>query len=187
MDRIGRACNIGLAAIGPAKGPGSSAARRWRHREVGLQASAARDVEGTALDTFPKWLRHHAHVRGSRPAIRLKDRGVWRTWTWAETYENVRALAHALRTLGIGVGDKVAIVGANRPALYWGISAGQWLRAVPVPVYADAVAEEMAYVLENADVKIALVQDQEQVDKILSIGAQLTHLTHILYDEERGL
>jgi long-chain acyl-CoA synthetase len=152
-----------------------------------LQASAARDVEDTALDTFPKWLRHHAHVRGSRPAIRLKDRGVWRTWTWAETYENVRALAHALRTLGIGIGDKVAIVGANRPALYWGISAAQWLRAVPVPVYADAVADEMAYVLENADVKIALAQDQEQVDKILSIGGQLPKLTQILYDEERGL
>jgi long-chain acyl-CoA synthetase len=152
-----------------------------------LHSGAPREVEDTALDTFPKWLRHHAHARGTRPAIRLKDRGIWRTWTWAETYENVRALAHALRTLGVGVGDKVAIVGANRPALYWGISAAQWLRAVPVPVYADAVAEEMAYVLENADVKIALVQDQEQVDKILSIGAQLTHLTHILYDEERGL
>ena len=151
-----------------------------------LQSDALRDSEG-ALDTFPKWLRHHARVRGARPAIRLKDRGIWRTWNWAQSYENVGALAHALRTLGIGVGDKVAIVGANRPALYWGIAAAQWLRAVPVPVYADAVADEMAYVIENADVKIALVQDQEQVDKILSIAGRLPQLTHVLYDEERGL
>ncbi|MBV9393250.1 MAG: AMP-binding protein [Methylobacteriaceae bacterium] len=151
-----------------------------------MQSGASRDPEG-ALDTFPKWLRHHAQVRGARPAIRLKDRGIWRTWNWTDTHESVRALAHALRTLSIGVGDKVAIVGANRPALYWGITAAQWLRAVPVPVYADAVADEMAYVIENADVKIALVQDQEQVDKILSIAARLPQLTHILYDEERGL
>jgi long-chain acyl-CoA synthetase len=151
-----------------------------------LQAGARRDSEGV-FDTFPKWLRHHAKVRGARPAIRLKDRGIWRTWSWAETHENVRALAHALRTLGIGIGDKVAIVGANRPALYWGIAAAQWLRAVPVPVYGDAVADEMAYVLENADVKVALAQDQEQVDKILSIASRLPQLTHVLYDEERGL
>jgi long-chain acyl-CoA synthetase len=151
-----------------------------------LQSGASRDSEG-ALDTFPKWLRHHAQVRGARPAVRLKDRGIWRTWNWAETYENVRALAHTLRTLGVGIGDKVAIVGANRPALYWGIAAAQWLRAVPVPVYADAVADEMAYVIENADVKVALVQDQEQVDKILSIAARLPLLANVLYDEERGL
>jgi hypothetical protein len=147
----------------------------WRRPIIGamgrsrLQSDASRDSEG-ALDTFPKWLRHHVRVRGARPAIRLKDRGIWRTWSWAETHENVRALAHALRRLGIGIGDKVAIVGANRPALYWGIAAAQWLRAVPVPVYGDAVADEMAYVLENADVKVALAQDQEQVDKILSIA-----------------
>ncbi|MEA2759301.1 MAG: long-chain acyl-CoA synthetase [Methylobacteriaceae bacterium] len=151
-----------------------------------MQAGARRDSEGV-LDTFPKWLRHHAKVRGARPAIRLKDRGIWRTWSWAETHENVRALAHALRRLGIGIGDKVAIVGANRPALYWGIAAAQWLRAVPVPVYGDAVADEMAYVLENADVKVALAQDQEQVDKILSIASRLPQLTHVFYDEERGL
>ena len=152
-----------------------------------MQSGAPREVDDTALDTFPKWLRHHARVRGVRPAIRLKDRGIWRTWSWTESHESVRALAHALRTLDVGVGDKVAIVGANRPALYWGIAAAQWLRAVPVPVYADAVADEMAYVIENADVKIALVQDQEQVDKILSIATRLSHLEHVLYDEERGL
>ncbi|MDX6320142.1 MAG: long-chain acyl-CoA synthetase, partial [Nocardioidaceae bacterium] len=152
-----------------------------------MYSGPSRERKEGALDTFPKWLRHQAQARATRPAIRLKDRGIWHTWTWAETYDNVRALAHGLRGLGIGPGDKVAVVGANRPALYWGIAAAQWLRAVPVPVYADAVADEMAYVLENADAKIALAQDQEQVDKILSIGERLPQLTHILYDEERGL
>jgi long-chain acyl-CoA synthetase len=186
MDRGGRACNIRGAAESPSKKAGSGAVSIGTTGRWCLQSGASRESEG-ALDTFPKWLRHHAQVRGARPAIRLKDRGIWRTWNWADTHESVRALAHALRTLGIAVGDKVAIVGANRPALYWGITAAQWLRAVPVPVYADAVADEMAYVIENADVKIALVQDQEQVDKILSIAARLPQLTHILYDEERGL
>lgn len=138
-------------------------------------------------DTFPKLLRMHAAVRGARPAFRHKDRGVWRTWTWSEVYHQVRGLAQGLKDLGLEPGDKIAIVGSNRPMLYWAITAAQLLRATPVPVYADAVADEMAYVLENADVKIAVAQDQEQVDKLQSMQDRLTRLTHILYDEERGL
>ena len=89
--------------------------------------------------------------------------------------------------LGLGRGDKVAIVGTNRPRLYWAMCAAQALGAVPVPIYADSVADEMAYVLEHAEVTIAVAEDQEQVDKILSISDRLTGLTHILYDEPRGL
>ncbi|MBL8588839.1 MAG: AMP-binding protein [Methylobacteriaceae bacterium] len=139
------------------------------------------------LDTFPKLYARNAAQRPERPAIRRKDRGIWQTWSWAQSWEIVRALAHAFAGLGVGRGDKVAIVGSNRPAMYWAIAAAQTLRAVPVPVYADAVADEMAYVLENADVKIAVVQDQEQVDKILSMADRLPLLTHVVYDEERGL
>jgi long-chain acyl-CoA synthetase len=138
-------------------------------------------------DTFPKLLRFHAETRGNRPAFRHKDRGIWQTWSWSEVYANVRAIAQALKKLGVGPGDKVAIVGANRPMLYWTLTAAQMLRAVPVPVYADAVADEMAYVLENADVKIAAAQDQEQVDKLLSIADRLKLLSAIVYDEDRGL
>ncbi len=140
-----------------------------------------------ALDTFPKLYARNAAIRGDRPAMRCKDRGIWQTWSWAQAWGTVRALAHAYAKLGVGPGDKVAIVGSNRPMLYWSIAAAQTLRAVPVPVYADAVAEEMGYVLENADVKLAVAQDQEQVDKILSQAGRLPLLTHIVYDEERGL
>ena len=139
------------------------------------------------LDTFPKLYARNAAIRGARPAMRHKDRGIWQSWSWAESWANVRALAHSFAALGVAQGDKVAIVGSNRPALYWAIAAAQTLRAVPVPVYADAVADEMAYVLENADVKIAVTQDQEQVDKILGMAGRLPLLTHIVYDEERGL
>ena len=138
-------------------------------------------------DTFPKLLRLHAQTRGARPAFRLKDRGIWRTWSWSQTYDNVRALAQGLKSLGLGAGDKIAIVGANRPLLYWTVAAAQLLRATPVPVYADAVADEMAYILENADVKIVAAQDQEQVDKLQSMQDRLKLLTCILYDEDRGL
>ena len=142
---------------------------------------------GVRADTFPKLLRNHADVRGSRPAMRHKDRGIWQTWTWAQVYENVRALAHGMRMLGVKRGDKVAIAGSNRPFLYWSISAAQMIGAIPVPVYADAVTEEMAYILENADVTMIAAQDQEQVDKILSVQERLKDLKHVLYDEDRGL
>jgi long-chain acyl-CoA synthetase len=138
-------------------------------------------------DTFPKLLRHHAQRRGGRPAVRHKDRGIWKTWTWAEAYAKVRALAASLKKLGVERGGKIAIVGSNRPQLYWTMTAAQMLRAVPIPIYADAVAAEMAYVLEHADVGLIVVQDQEQVDKILSIAGEMKALEYILYDEERGL
>jgi long-chain acyl-CoA synthetase len=138
-------------------------------------------------DTFAKLLRSHARLRGGRPAFRHKDLGVWRTWTWAEIYLQTRALAQGLAALGLSRGDRIAIVGANRPRLYWTMTAAQMLGAVPAPVYADAVAEEMAYVLGHAEVMLIVAQDQEQVDKILSVVDRLPRLTRILYDEERGL
>ncbi len=142
---------------------------------------------GARADTFPKFMRIHARERGGRPAMRHKDRGVWQSWSWAQAYENVRALAQGLRELGLERGDRMAVVGANRPVNYWSITAAQMLAAAPVPVYADAIAEELGYVLENAEVKIVIAQDQEQVDKVLGAASRLKSLTHILYDEDRGL
>ena len=78
---------------------------------------------GAAEDTFPKLLRMHARVRGRRPAFRHKDRGIWQTWTWVEVHDKVRAIALGLKKLGVGEGDKVAIVGANRPPRYWTLCA----------------------------------------------------------------
>jgi long-chain acyl-CoA synthetase len=140
-----------------------------------------------ADDTFAKLLRGHARVRGGRPAFRHKVFGIWRTWTWSEVYQETRALAQGLAGLGFAKGDRIAIAGANRPRLYWSITAAQMLGAAPVPVYADSVADEIALVLENAGVRFIVAQDQEQVDKILSIADRLPRLTNLLYDEERGL
>lgn len=140
-----------------------------------------------SLDTLPKLLTHNASAIGKRPAIRHKDLGIWQTWTWVETLEEVRAFSVGLSELGLRRGDKFAIIGGNRPKLYWAICAGQALGAVPVPVYADAVAEEMAYVLAHAEVTLAVVQDQEQVDKIAAISDRLPQLGRVVYDESRGL
>ena len=138
-------------------------------------------------DTFPKLLLHNAVARGSRPAFRLKDLGIWQTWSWAQVLDEVRPFSVGLTALGVGREDKVAIIGGNRPRLYWAITAVQALGGIPVPVYADAVADEMAYVLAHAGVKVAVVQNQEQVDKLLSISDRLPTLTHIVYDEPWGL
>ncbi len=140
-----------------------------------------------ADDTFAKLLREHAVRRGRRPAFRHKDLGLWETWTWAEVYDETRAIAAGLLALGLDRGDTMAIVGANRPKLYWSITAAQMIGAIPVPVYADSVADELAIVLDHAEVTAVVAQDQEQVDKILAVRDRLPRVRHILYDEPRGL
>ncbi|MFL6975625.1 MAG: AMP-binding protein [Xanthobacteraceae bacterium] len=140
-----------------------------------------------AIDTFPKLLIRNAVIFAERPAIRHKDLGIWQTWTWAQVRDEVIAFSVGLSALGLKRGDHFAVVGRNKPRLYWAMCAGQALGAVPVPLYADSVAEEMAYVLEHAEVTLAIVEDQEQVDKIWSIKERLSRLAHIVYDEPRGL
>jgi long-chain acyl-CoA synthetase len=138
-------------------------------------------------DTFAKLLRAHAVKRGARPAFRLKDLGLWQTWTWAEVYEQTRAIAQGFLELGLKPGETVAIIGANRPKLYWSITAAQMIGAVPAPLYADAVADEIAAVLDHSLAKVVVAQDQEQIDKVLSVRDRLPRLAHLLYDEPRGL
>jgi long-chain acyl-CoA synthetase len=138
-------------------------------------------------ETFPKLLIRNANVCGARPAMRHKDLGIWQTWTWSQTLDIVRAYAVGLHRLGVKRGETVAIVGGNRPKLYWSVMAVQMLGAIPVPVYADAVADELAYVLAHAEVRFAAVEDQEQVDKILSVNKRLPQLELMVYDEKRGL
>ena len=138
-------------------------------------------------DTFPKLLIRNANLYGNRPAMRHKDLGIWQTWTWAQVLELVRAYAVGLHRLGLKRGETIAIVGANRPKIYWSMTAAQMLGAVPVPVYADAVADELAFVLTHAETRFAAVEDQEQVDKILSVMERLPKLEQMVYDERRGL
>ena len=146
----------------------------------------ARDAGGLP-NTFTKLLIRNAELHGARPAMRHKDLGVWQTWTWAQTLEIVRSYAAGLHRLGLERGETIAIVGANRPKLYWSVMAAQMLGAIPVPVYADAVAEELRYVLAHAEVRFAAVEDQEQVDKIQSVQDRLPKLERMVYDETRGL
>ncbi len=119
--------------------------------------------------------------------MRHKDFGIWQSWSWAEAHAIMRAMAAGLSALGADRGDKIAIIGSNRPHLYWSIAATQSLGAVPVPIYADAVADEMAFVLEHAEIRFAVVENQEQVDKIIQVASRLPLLRGILYDEKRGL
>ncbi len=146
----------------------------------------APNVVGLA-ETFPKLLVRNAHLYGSRPAMRHKDLGIWQTWTWSQVLEIVRPYAVGLHRLGLKRGETIAIVGGNRPKLYWSVMAAQMVGAIPVPVYADAVADELAYVLAHADVRFAAVEDQEQVDKIWSVVQRVPKLELMFYDEKRGL
>lgn len=140
-----------------------------------------------AADTLPKLLLRNARQWENKPAIREKDLGIWQTWTWADVLHEVEPYSRGLKVLGVQRGDKIAIIGDNRPRLYWTFVAAQALGAIPVPVYQDAVADEMAYVLDHADVTLAVVENQEQVDKIFSVMSRLPHLKTVVYDDERGL
>ena len=140
-----------------------------------------------AFDTIPKLMLYHARERGNNPANRQKEFGIWKSWTWAEVEDEVQSLACGLASLGFQRGDKLAVIGNNRPRLYWSMVATQVLGGIPVPLYQDSVAEEMLYVLENADVKYAIVQNQEQTDKLLEIKERLPKLEHICYEEPRGM
>jgi long-chain acyl-CoA synthetase len=139
------------------------------------------------LDTFPRLLLHHAKVRPDRPAIREKDLGIWQSWTWSEVAEEVRALACGLAAQGFKRGTTIALIGDNRPRLYWGVTAAQCLGGVPVPLYQDAVAEEWVFVFQNAEIGFAIAEDQEQVDKLLDILPKCPQLKRIYYDDPRGL
>ena len=139
------------------------------------------------LNTFPKILKNNAEVFSDRPCIREKEYGIWQTLTWSEFYNKAQILALGLKDKGLKRGDKISIIGDNRPALYITIAAAQLLGAVPVPCYQDSVAEEIKYILEHAEVKIVVVENQEQVDKVLEILDQLPKLNTIFYDDPRGL
>ena len=137
--------------------------------------------------TFPRLLQKHASERPQDPALREKEYGIWQTWSWQRALGDVRALASGLAALGFTPGQNLAIVGDNRPHLYLMFIAVQALRGVPVPMYQDAVAAEMAFVLEDAEVHFAFAENQEQVDKMLELRESVSGLTHIIYDDPRGM
>ena len=139
------------------------------------------------LDTFPKVLLDLAERRPDGVAIREKDYGIWQSWTWKEVADEVRAFAGGLAGFGFERGDKVAIVGDNRPRLYWAMLATQALGGVPVPLYQDSIADEMQYVIDHAGVRFAVLENQEQVDKVLSVKERCPGLETLVYGDPRGL
>ena len=138
-------------------------------------------------DTFPGLLLHHARVRPTHPATREKDLGIWQTWTWGEVAAEVRALACGLAAQGFKRGMHLAIIGDNRPRLYWSMCAAQALGGIPVPMYQDAPAVDLVFVLNDAEIAYAIVEDQEQVDKMLEVQPQVPTLAHIYFDNDRGM
>ena len=145
----------------------------------------------TTAPTFPRLLLAHAEAQPEAPAVREKDLGIWQTWTWNAVAQEVREMACGLASLGFKAFDNLAIVGANRPHLYMAVIAAQSLRGVPVPLYQDAVASEMVFMLQDAAVEFVVVEDQEQVDKLLECRElqkdQQHGIRHIIYDDPKGL
>jgi long-chain acyl-CoA synthetase len=137
--------------------------------------------------TLPKLMLRNAREIPDLPAIREKNLGIWQTYNWAQYAEHVRDFALGLAALGFKRGEKVTVVGDNRPRLYWAQIAAQSLGGMAVPVYQDSIASELVYVLNHAEVSIIVAEDQEQVDKILSLKDQLPTLRHIVYDDPRGM
>src|SRR5499433_3427185 len=138
-------------------------------------------------DTLPKLMVRNAVQHGARPAMREKDRGIWQTYTWSQYRDQVRDLALGLAALGFRRGDRLSVIGDNRPRLYWAQVAAQCLGGVPVPVYQDSIAKELAYVWDNAEVSVIVAEDQEQVDKVLALRAELPTLRIVIYDDPRGM
>ena len=137
--------------------------------------------------TFPRLLLDHAAKRPDAPALREKEYGIWQTLTWRELATMVRALAGGLAAAGLSSGQHVVVVGENRPRLYATMLAAQVLGAIPVPLYQDAAVTEFVFPINNAEVAFAVVEDQEQVDKLIEVRPQCPQLAHIWYDDPRGL
>ncbi len=139
------------------------------------------------LTTFPRLLLKHASERPNAPAMREKEYGIWQAHSWAGMATLVEQIACGLHQAGLERGEHMVVIGANRPRLYATMLAAQSLGAIAVPLYQDAVGAECVFPLTNAEVRFAMVEDQEQVDKLLEIRGQCPQLAHIIFDEPRGL
>ncbi|NKX47175.1 long-chain fatty acid--CoA ligase [Rhodobacteraceae bacterium R_SAG8] len=144
-------------------------------------------VSADGPQSVPALLHRNAKQFANAPAYREKEYGIWQSWTWAQTRDEVEALALGLLELGANEGDFIAIIGRNRPYLYWAMMAAEMVGAVPVPLYQDANAEEMAYVLDHCGARFVIAGDQEQVDKVLDVQDQLTQFERMIYLDPRGM
>src|SRR5882724_394563 len=152
----------------------------------GPRATEGADMADIA-STLPRLMERNARELADRPALREKDRGIWQTYSWREYHDQVRDLALGLTALGFARGDALSVIGDNRPRLYWAQMAAMSLGGRSVPVYQDAIAKELAFVLHHAEVTVVVAEDQEQVDKILALKDQLPKLRLMVYDDPRGM
>ncbi|MFV2035022.1 MAG: AMP-binding protein, partial [Halocynthiibacter sp.] len=139
------------------------------------------------MTSVPALLARNVAAFGAAPAYREKEYGIWRTWSWAETAEEIEALALGLINLGVNEGDFIAVIGRNRPRLYWSMVAAQMCGAIPVPLYQDANAGEMAHVLGHCGARFVIANDQEQVDKVIEVQEGLHQFEHMIYLDARGM
>uniref|UniRef100_UPI002624FE1E AMP-dependent synthetase/ligase n=1 Tax=Limnohabitans sp. Rim8 TaxID=1100718 RepID=UPI002624FE1E len=137
--------------------------------------------------TFPRLMRMHAQQRPGAAALREKEYGIWQATSWSSLAQLVQSVACGLHQAGLQRGEHIIIVGSNRPRLYATMLAAQSLGAIPVPLYQDAAAAECVFPITNAEVRFCVVEDQEQVDKMLEVREQCPQLSHIYFDDPRGL
>ena len=138
--------------------------------------------------TFPKILIHNAEkFPPTKAAIREKDYGIWQSYSWQDYLDQARDFALGLAALGFKKEDKMAIIGDNRPQLYWGMAGCQCLGGVPVPLYQDAIHKELQYIVDHSECRFALAEDQEQTDKLMHLKDEIPRLEYIIYDDPRGL
>jgi long-chain acyl-CoA synthetase len=137
--------------------------------------------------TLPRFLLKNAREHPNAPALREKEKGIWQEWSWADYLAHVRAIALGLVGLGFRRGDKVALLSDNRPQLYATMVAVQAVGGVPVPLYQDAIARELQFVIDHADVRFVYAEDQEQVDKVLDLKANLPKVERVIYDDPKGM
>ena len=138
--------------------------------------------------TFPHILLDNAKkFPPTKAAIREKDLGIWQSYSWQDYLQQVKDFALGLASLGFKSEDKMAIIGDNRPQLYWGMAASQCLGGVPVPLYQDAIHKELEFIVDHSECRFALAEDQEQTDKLMHLKDEMPGLEYIIYDDPRGL
>jgi long-chain acyl-CoA synthetase len=143
---------------------------------------------GNGHNTLPQILLSNAKKYGlDKIAIREKDFGIWQSYSWQDYYENTKKFALGLASLGFRRGDRLSVIGDNRPQLYWAQMAALCLGGIPVPLYQDAIEEELAYIIHHSAARFVVAEDQEQVDKMLALKEKVPSMEMIIYDDPRGM
>ncbi|AWG82090.1 long-chain fatty acid--CoA ligase [Vibrio parahaemolyticus] len=141
----------------------------------------------TSLDTFPKVLQHNAKHWPDQVAMREKEFGIWREFTWQDYEDRVKWMALALQDLGVGEQDVVGLLGDNRPEWVWGELAAHAIKGYSLGIYQDSMHEEVAYLINYAKAKVVIAEDEEQCDKLLELGDEIPSVEYIIYCDPRGM